>query len=716
MAYVSLYRKYRPQTFDEVIGQSHATQVLRHAIEEDRLHHAYLFTGPRGTGKTSTARILAKAVNCEQGPTSTPCNTCAQCVAITDGSSVDVVELDMASHGGVDDARELRERALFAPASARRKVYILDEVHMASSAAFNALLKLIEEPPAHVLFTMATTDPQKVIPTIMSRVQRLDMRRVSATDVGAHAVALAEREGYSLDEDAVDAVVRAGDGSVRDTLSILEQVLAFGSTGETITGEAVARVLGNTPVDKVFDAVDRIATQDVAGVMALVQGLLDDGHDLRRFALDLAGHVRDLLVLQVAPTRPDLVDATEERRARLLQQANVLGAESLLRAVDLLADALTEMRQSPPRLPLELTLAKLAMPATSGDTTALADRIARLEQGRPAPTTTPAKATAPPAPTAPPATPAAAAAPPDVEQAPPSPAPARSPRPVRAQAEHDTPSPAAASDEAATTAPPQAPPPAEEPHAEEPAKAPQAEEPPAEEPGAEAAPTTTSEPAEAAHREPTMAAPSQAPPPPAAQPEPAAPPEPPADADADAAPPEAPAADAPAPEAPAPDAVAPDAPPARATIDQIAGKWPAILDILRNESMRIYSIMNEGRPVELTSGTLVLAFQPKHAAFHAKNASQGEYADALQRAVKQACGLNVRIATTILQAGGAVPAAPAPSDAAPDPADLAAPPEVQAAVREAEYESARASVSTATDGSEDIGDLVVRELDATPLD
>jgi DNA polymerase III subunit gamma/tau len=380
VAYVSLYRRYRPQTFADVVGQDPVTRTLVNAIAEDRLHHAYLFTGPRGTGKTSTARILAKAVNCEQGPTPSPCNTCGSCRAITDGSSVDVIELDMASHGGVDDARELRDRALFAPAAARRKVYILDEVHMASTAAFNALLKLVEEPPAHILFAMATTDPQKVIPTVLSRVQRLDLRRVSAGDVAAHVRRVCDAEGYTIDDGAVDAVVRAGDGSVRDTLSVLEQVLAF--AGTEVTASAVAQVLGQTPAERVVETVERLAERDLAGLLGLVQGLLDQGHDLRRFTLDLVQHLRDLLVLQAAPDRPDLVDATDDRRRLLLAQTRLLPAEALLRAVDLLAATVAEQRQGSPRLPLELTLAKLAVPGADGDVAELADRVSRLEAGR----------------------------------------------------------------------------------------------------------------------------------------------------------------------------------------------------------------------------------------------------------------------------------------------------------------------------------------------
>jgi DNA polymerase III subunit gamma/tau len=389
VAYVSLYRKYRPQTFEDVVGQGHVIQTLVHALEEDRLHHAYLFTGPRGTGKTSTARLLAKAINCEQGPTPTPCNLCEHCTSITDGSSVDVIELDMASHGGVDDARELRDRALYAPARARRKVYILDEVHMASTAAFNALLKLIEEPPAHVMFAMATTDPQKVLPTILSRVQRLDLRRVAATDVAGNVRKLCELEGYTVDDGAVEAIVRAGDGSLRDTQSVLEQVLAFAGAGDDdragadVTAEAVAQVLGQTPTERVFEAIDLLGQRDLAGLLALVQGLLDDGHDLRRFTLDLVQHARDLLVLQVAPDRADLVDATDDRRRRLQAQTTTLPGESLLRAVDLLAATVAEQRQGSPRLPLELTLARLAVPGADGDVVELADRVARLEAGAP---------------------------------------------------------------------------------------------------------------------------------------------------------------------------------------------------------------------------------------------------------------------------------------------------------------------------------------------
>jgi DNA polymerase III subunit gamma/tau len=696
VAYVSLYRRFRPQTFADVVGQDHVTRTLVNAIEEDRLHHAYLFTGPRGTGKTSTARILAKAVNCEQGPTPTPCNECGSCRGITDGSSVDVIELDMASHGGVDDARELRDRALFAPAAARRKVYILDEVHMASTAAFNALLKLVEEPPAHILFAMATTDPQKVIPTILSRVQRLDLRRVSASDVSAHVRRVCDLEGYTIDDGAVDAVVRAGDGSVRDTLSVLEQVLAF--AGTEVTASAVAQVLGQTPADRVVETVERLATRDLAGLLALVQGLLDEGHDLRRFTLDLVQHLRDLLVLQAVPDRPDLVDATDDRRRLLLAQTRLLPAEALLRAVDLLAATVAEQRQGSPRLPLELTLAKLAVPGADGDIGELADRVARLEAGAPATPTPRAPVAAAPVAAAP--VTGRAGSPADVRQVPAE--PARAEAASRYLAAEPAAKPASGAPATGSGAPESATP----------------------EPATSELPVSEPVPADPAADDSPSAAPSAEPAGPAAA-EPAP---------SQASPTEPGLADA----APADD------------LDGMARAWHGALEVVRQRSRRLHAIFEPAVPVAYGNGVLTLRYATRYASFHAANARRGESAAVMQEALEHATGQRVRIdvrvegedlrrrptppavtpsdartpvlgnARSAPQSGPASPppaparstpatspAAPPPAAPAPEPTDEDGPtPEEEAEVREAE-EAAPAPVDP-----DDVDALLQRELGA----
>jgi DNA polymerase III subunit gamma/tau len=395
VAYVSLYRKHRPQSFAEIIGQEHVTVTLQNAVTGGRLHHAYLFTGPRGTGKTSTARILAKSINCEHGPTATPCNICVHCVGITAGNHVDVVEIDAASHGGVDDVRDLRERVRLAPATARSKVYIVDECHMLSTAGWNAFLKTVEEPPDHVLFVFATTEPHKVLPTILSRTQRFDFKRVAAGLLTRHAEAVAAAEGITLQPGAVELIVRAGDGSVRDALSVLEQVVAY--TGPSVALERVVEVLGSVPDELLFAAVDRVADGDVARLCELVQQLADAGHDPRQFARDAVEHLRALFLLKTAPDA-GLVDTTPDRAARLGAQAQLLGLAELLRAIDLLAEAQAQMRRGNTRLPLELALVKAALPAACGDPAAIAARMDRLERhagGDPRPRPSPPPAAQP---------------------------------------------------------------------------------------------------------------------------------------------------------------------------------------------------------------------------------------------------------------------------------------------------------------------------------
>ena len=450
MAAISLYRKYRPQTFAEVVGQGHVTGTLAQAVAEDRAHHAYLFTGPRGTGKTSTARILAKSLNCDRGPTTEPCNACAHCTQITAGSHVDVIEIDAASHGGVDDVRDLRDRVAFAPAQARLKVYIVDECHMLSTAGWNAFLKTVEEPPGHVVFVFATTEPHKVLATILSRTQRFDFKSVDAVTLAALAGDLAEREGLELEDGSLDLIVRAGDGSVRDTLSVLEQVVAF--TGRSVTVAGVAEVLGAIPDELLSEATDRIAGGDVAGVCALVGRVAESGHDLRQFARDAVEHLRSLFLLQVAP-EAGLVTTTPERLERLRAQADRLGRAELLRAMELLVDAQAQMRRGQLRLPLELALAKAAMPEAVGDPAALAARLDRLER-RSSSAAAPEgelEASAPD-----PAPEPEAGASPEAEPEPPEPGAALEPEPPEPKPPEPELEPAAATDPAGPSAEPEA--------------------------------------------------------------------------------------------------------------------------------------------------------------------------------------------------------------------------------------------------------------------
>ncbi len=375
----ALYRRYRPQTPAEVLGQDHVVRALTGAIREGRLHHAFLFCGPRGTGKTSTARILAKMVNCEQGPTAEPCGTCSQCVAVRDGTHLDVVEIDAASHGGVEDARELREKAPTAPVQGREKVYIIDEAQRLSREAFDALLKVFEEPPTGVRFVLATTEPHKMPATIVGRCQRFDFRRFTLETLSGQLISIASQEGATLTPSAAHAIAQQAQGSSRDALSMLDQASVLG--GSTIDDDVVRTLLGAPRGEVQHELADAVAIGDAKGVFEIVGRLVQDGQDLRNVTAEALTHFRNLLLVKTAPGQTDLVDVPDDAYETLRIQAEKFSPAELARVLALLLAAQNDMRwTTSPRLSLELALVRSTMPETDDDPSAILTRLERLER------------------------------------------------------------------------------------------------------------------------------------------------------------------------------------------------------------------------------------------------------------------------------------------------------------------------------------------------
>jgi DNA polymerase-3 subunit gamma/tau len=553
---LALYRRYRPSSFSEVIGQEHVTGPLERALASDRTHHAYLFSGPRGCGKTSSARILARSLNCAEGPTATPCGVCTSCIELEPNGtgSLDVIEIDAATHGGVDDARELRERAMYAPVSSRYKVYIIDEAHQLSRDANNALLKLIEEPPSHLRFVFATTEPDKILPTIRSRTHHYPFRLVPQRTLATHLAAISDSEHIVYEPAALAVIAKAAEGSVRDSLSLLGQ-LAGGAGPEGLTYDDVVAQLGVTSEQLLDDVVESLASHDGARLLDAVSRVVDAGHDPRRFATDLLERFRDLVVLAAAPdaAAAGLVDAAPDRLASLQTQANSLGLAALSRAADLVSTGITELKGSTsPRLQLELMAARLLLPSADPDDAGLLVRLDRIERRLNSQAAGLELSEAERA--------AAAAMTPVAHHAPPVPPTPTAPAPQTAPAAASA-APARAAESARAAA--AAPKPADTNTRKPPRRL------------SDVAPRTAE----------SGAAPA---------------------ASAPAAPVEA-RVEAPAEQQPAPTAAAPAAKASGADLGQIRALWPSVLDSLKSDSRVAWMCFADSTPVSLNDGTLTIA-------------------------------------------------------------------------------------------------------------
>jgi DNA polymerase-3 subunit gamma/tau len=576
----SLYRRHRPRSFDQVVGQEHVVRTLRNAVERDKVHHAYLFVGSRGTGKTSMAKILAACLNCERGPTTSPCGVCESCVSIAGATSLDVIEMDAASNNSVDDIRELRERVGLAPVSGRHKVYILDEAHMLSPQAWNAFLKTLEEPPPSTIFVLATTEAQKVLPTVVDRCHRFDFGRPSAEQIGEVLRRVAAQEAIELPGTAVGLIARGATGSFRDALGTLEQLVTY--SGTSIELDDVLAVLGVADADLLFGALDAIAAHDAREALLSVARLDESGRDAGQLLRDLEGHARELLVVQTLGELPAGLRMTAEHDERLLAQAQRLTAADVTRLLDLVAAAQDAVKNgADPRIQLELALVKAARPDADVSTQALLARVERLEAGL---------AGGPgsrPAPVAPPPEPMGEVA--AARVAPPT-------RPAR-------PAPRAEADPTAVVPPAAAASAARETGVPVTEGAPAARETGASVPAGVPADRATGAPVKAAVTT---------------------------------------AREAGAPVAAGPAVAAEDG--ARAgDLEGLRAVWPAVLEMLRERGGSLKAgIFAEARPASLADGQLVVAFPPS-ATFKKRKAQDAEYCEALADAVRAVTGVQIQL-------------------------------------------------------------------------
>ena len=379
-AYQALYRKFRPQTFDSVVGQEHIVKTLKNQIKTGRVSHAYLFCGTRGTGKTSTAKIFAKAINCLNPADGEPCNECELCMAANEGRSVNVIEIDAASNNGVDNIREIREEVKYPPTEGKYKVYIIDEVHMLSPGAYNALLKTLEEPPKHVIFILATTDPQKMPATILSRCQRFDFRRISASEIAKTLGEYAKEEGIDADDEALYLVARLADGSMRDSLSILDQCTAF-YFGEKLTKDKVLEIVGSVDDSVLFDLTDMIAERNADALMNIVDELMMKGRDASQFVADYIVHLRNLMISTSVNDAEKILNVSSESAAELKRQSQRISKEEISYLISVFSELSADMKYaSNKRVLLEVCLIKLCTPVSEADYSSVAAKISALER------------------------------------------------------------------------------------------------------------------------------------------------------------------------------------------------------------------------------------------------------------------------------------------------------------------------------------------------